>query len=62
MSRFEEILEQASIHCELDKLRRQMTPDEAKIAVQYLRSLVKNRPKSESRAHMAVFELENDPK
>jgi len=48
MSRFNEVLEEASLRVELNQLRRQLTTDEAKIAVQYLRNLIEARPKLQS--------------
>jgi len=56
----EEILEQDQL---IEKVYR-LTADEVKIASTYVDSLLKTRPirNQEDRAHMAVLELENDPK
>ena len=61
MSRFDEVLEEASLRVELNQLRRQLTTDESKIVVRYLRNLIESRPKPEDRAHMATLELETLP-
>ena len=62
---FEQVFREVSVRVELDQLRRQLTADEAKIAVRYLKNLIGTRPMPkapEDRAYMATFELEGDPK
>ena len=55
MNRFNEVLEEASLRVELNQLRRQLTSDEAKIAVRYLRSLIETRPKPEEPPAITSF-------